>query len=49
MVDFGYFLPERPFWKLVTQKLRPGDMPTHCFLRPSAVGRRKRQALSLFE
>src|SRR5580700_1920374 len=22
MVDFGYFLPERPYWQLVTQKLR---------------------------
>ena len=34
MVDFGYFLPERPFWQLVTEKLRPGDMPTHCFRGP---------------
>jgi dihydroorotase len=36
MVDFGYFLPERPFWQLVTQRLRPGDMPTHCFRGPVA-------------
>lgn len=34
MVDFGYFLPERPFWQLVTQRLRPGDMPTHSFRAP---------------
>jgi dihydroorotase len=34
MVDFGYFLPERPFWQLVTEKLRSGDMPTHCFRGP---------------
>lgn len=34
MVDFGYFLPERPFWQLLTEKLRPGDMPTHCFRAP---------------
>lgn len=31
MVDFGYFLPERPFYELVLKHLRPGDMPTHCF------------------
>lgn len=34
MVDFGYFLPQRPFWQLVTEILRPGDMPTHCFRGP---------------
>lgn len=34
MVDFGYFLPERPFWQLVLEHLRPGDMPTHCFRAP---------------
>ncbi len=31
MVDFGYFLPERPFWRLVTERLRPGDIATHMF------------------
>jgi dihydroorotase len=31
MVDFGYFRPERPYWQLVTEKLRPGDISTHCF------------------
>lgn len=31
MVDFGYFRPERPYWQLVTQKLRPGDISTHAF------------------
>ncbi|MEX2262631.1 MAG: amidohydrolase/deacetylase family metallohydrolase [Bryobacteraceae bacterium] len=34
MVDFGYFLPERPYWQLVTQRLRPGDMSTHMFRGP---------------
>ncbi|MBI3694841.1 MAG: amidohydrolase/deacetylase family metallohydrolase, partial [Acidobacteria bacterium] len=29
MVDFGYFLPERPYWRLVTEHLRPGDISTH--------------------
>lgn len=31
MVDFGYFLRERPYWQLVTEKLRPGDISTHFF------------------
>ncbi len=31
MVDFGWFLPERPYWQLVTERLRPGDITTHCF------------------
>ena len=34
MVDFGYFLPERPYWKLVTERLRPGDISTHCYRAP---------------
>ena len=34
MVDFGYFLPQRPFWELVGEHLRPGDIPTHCFRGP---------------
>jgi dihydroorotase len=34
MVDFGYFLPERPYWQLVTEHLRPGDLSTHCFRAP---------------
>lgn len=34
MVDFGYFLPSRPFYELVLNKLRPGDMPTHCYRGP---------------
>ncbi len=34
MVDFGYFLPERPFWELVGERLRPGDLATHCFRAP---------------
>jgi dihydroorotase len=31
MVDFGFFLKERPYWQLVTEHLRPGDISTHCF------------------
>jgi dihydroorotase len=34
MVDFGYFLRERPYWMLVTEKLRPGDISTHMFRGP---------------
>ena len=34
MVDFGYFLVERPFFRLVTEKLRPGDMATHMYRAP---------------
>jgi dihydroorotase len=35
MVDFGYFHKERPFWQLVLEKLRPGDMSTHMFRGPA--------------
>jgi dihydroorotase len=31
MVDFGAFRAERPFEQLVTSKLRPGDISTHCY------------------
>jgi len=31
MVDFGANRPERPIDVLLTQKLRPGDIYTHCF------------------
>ncbi len=31
MVDFGANRPERPITVLLTQKLRPGDIYTHCF------------------
>ena len=34
MVDFGYFLPERPYWQLVTEHLRPGDISTHMYRGP---------------
>lgn len=34
MVDFGFFLPERPFYELVLKRLRPGDIPTHVFRGP---------------
>jgi dihydroorotase len=32
MVDFGEFVPERPFKELVTRHLRPGDIYTHFYL-----------------
>src|SRR5262245_5551568 len=32
MVDFGTFRSERPFEKLVLEKLRPGDIYTHTYL-----------------
>src|SRR5262249_6917978 len=31
MVDFGANRPERPMRELLTSKLRPGDIYTHCF------------------
>ena len=31
MVDFGYFRTERPYWQLVSSRLRPGDISTHMF------------------
>jgi dihydroorotase len=31
MVDFGANQPERPLAELVTKKLRPGDIYTHCY------------------
>ena len=34
MVDFGYFLPERPFYELVGRRLRPGDISTHMYRGP---------------
>ena len=34
MVDFGIFLPQRPFEELVGSRLRPGDIYTHLFLPP---------------
>lgn len=33
MVDFADFRPERPFQQLVGEKLRPGDIYTHTYLR----------------
>jgi dihydroorotase len=34
MVDFGWFRPERPYWQLVTERLRAGDISTHMFRGP---------------
>jgi dihydroorotase len=32
MVDFGFFCKERPYYRLVTERLRPGDITTHMYL-----------------
>ena len=37
MVDFGHFLKDRPYWQLVTEKLRPGDISTHFFRGPVPI------------
>jgi dihydroorotase len=37
MVDFGYFLAERPYSHMVTEILRPGDISTHCFRWPAPL------------
>ena len=37
MVDFGYFLPERPYQTMVLDKLRPGDISTHFFRWPAPL------------
>jgi dihydroorotase len=37
MVDFGYFLKERPYQDMVTDILRPGDMSTHCYRWPGPL------------
>jgi dihydroorotase len=34
MVDFGYFRKERPYYELVTERLRAGDITTHMYLAP---------------
>jgi dihydroorotase len=34
IVDFGYFLPERPYYQLVGEHLRPGDISTHAYRGP---------------
>ncbi len=37
MVDFGYFLPERPYQVMVLDKLRPGDISTHFYRSPAPL------------
>lgn len=37
MVDFGFFLASRPYNKLVTERLRPGDISTHALRGPVPV------------
>jgi dihydroorotase len=57
MVDFGSDRPERPLAELLTKKLRPGDIYTHCYsglrhelgadghLNPAMIAGRKRGVL----
>ena len=42
MVDFGSESSGAPLAELVTKKLRPGDIYTHCLLGPAAVSRIRR-------
>jgi dihydroorotase len=37
MVDFGYFLPERPYQQMVLEELRPGDISTHFYRWPAPI------------
>jgi len=37
MVDFGYFLPERPYQKMISKILRPGDISTHFYRWPAPL------------
>lgn len=37
MVDFGFFLPERPYQTMVLDKLRPGDISTHFYRWPAPL------------
>ena len=34
MVDFGFFRPQRPYYELVGERLRPGDISTHMYRGP---------------
>ncbi|HJP29450.1 MAG TPA: amidohydrolase/deacetylase family metallohydrolase [Candidatus Latescibacteria bacterium] len=34
MVDFGFFKRERPYYELVGEKMRPGDISTHVYRGP---------------
>ena len=34
MVDFGFFKRERPYYELVGERMRPGDISTHVFRGP---------------
>src|SRR5262249_15057579 len=37
MVDFGSFLPERPYQKMVLEIFRPGDISTHFYRVPAPL------------
>ena len=35
MIDFGFFKKERPYYQLLTERLRKGDISTHVFRGPT--------------
>ena len=37
MIDFGSFLPERPYQQMVLELLRPGDISTHFYRVPAPL------------
>ena len=37
MVDFGFFKPARPYYELVGERLRPGDISTHMYRGPIPI------------
>ena len=37
MVDFGFFQPTRPYYELVGERLRPGDISTHMYRGPIPI------------
>ena len=49
MVDFGYFLPERPYQKMVLEVLRPGDMSTHFYRWPAPLMNETEELLPYLE
>ena len=46
MIDFGFFKKERPYYELLTEKLRQGDISTHVFRGPTPWFDSKGQVLS---
>ncbi len=49
MVDFGFFLSERPYQTMVLDKLRRGDMSTHFFRWPAPLMDENEKKLAYLE